>query len=42
LNSRDKTCFDSWLPVVQRMRPAQLRGDVVRVLNQKPGISCTV
>jgi DNA invertase Pin-like site-specific DNA recombinase len=48
-NSRDKTWLDrvlaqldSWLPTVQRMRPAQPWGDVVRVLNQKPGMSWTV
>jgi DNA invertase Pin-like site-specific DNA recombinase len=48
-NSRDKTWLDhvlaqldTWLPIVQRMRPAQPWGDVVRVLNQKPGMSWTV
>jgi DNA invertase Pin-like site-specific DNA recombinase len=48
-NSRDKTWLDrvlaqldTWLPTVQRMRPAQPWGDVVRVLNQKPGMSWTV
>src|SRR5690349_16266154 len=48
-NSRDKTWLDrvlaqldTWLPTVQRMRPAQPWGDVVRVLNQKPGMPWTV
>jgi hypothetical protein len=48
-NSRDKTHLDrvlaqldSWLPTVRRMRPTQPWGDVVRVLNQKPGMSWTV
>src|SRR3954447_16060984 len=34
--------LDTWLPTVQRMRPGQPWGDVVRVLNQKPGMSWTV
>src|SRR3954467_10141141 len=34
--------LDSWLPIVRRMRPAQPWGDVVRVLNQKPGMTWTV
>ena len=48
-NSRDKTWLDrvlaqldTWLPTVQRMRPAQPWGDVVRVLNHKPGMTWTV
>jgi hypothetical protein len=48
-NSRDKTWLDrvlaqldAWLPTVQRMRPAQPWGDVVRVLNQQPGMTWTV
>ena len=48
-NSRDKTWLDrvlaqldTWLPTVQRMRPAQPWGDVVRVLNQQPGMTWTV
>jgi Resolvase, N terminal domain len=34
--------LDTWLPTVQRMRPAQRWGDVVRVPNQKPDINWTV
>jgi DNA invertase Pin-like site-specific DNA recombinase len=34
--------LDSWLPLVRRMRPGQPWGDVVRVLNQGPGITWTV
>jgi DNA invertase Pin-like site-specific DNA recombinase len=34
--------LDTWLPIVRRMRPGQPWGDVVRVLNQQPGISWTV
>ena len=34
--------LDSWLPIVRRMRPGQPWGDVVRVLNQQPGIPWTV
>src|SRR4051812_30739759 len=34
--------LDTWLPTVQRMRPGQPWGDVVRVLNQKPGMTWTV
>jgi DNA invertase Pin-like site-specific DNA recombinase len=34
--------LDSWLPIVRRMRPGQPWGDVVRVLNQRPGIPWTV
>src|SRR3954447_668739 len=34
--------LDSWLPIVRRMRPAQPWGDVVRVLNQRPGMTWTV
>jgi Resolvase, N terminal domain len=48
-NSRDKTWLDrvlaqldTWLPTVQWMRPAQPWGDVVRVLNQKPGMTWTI
>src|SRR3954464_9855680 len=48
-NSRDKTWLDcvlaqldTWLPIVQRMRPTQAWGDVVRVLNQKPGMTWTI
>jgi hypothetical protein len=48
-NSRDKTWLDrvlaqldTWGPTVQRMRPAQPWGDVVRVLNHKPGMTWTV
>ena len=48
-NSRDKSWLDrvlaqldTWLPTVQRMRPAQPWGDVVRVLNQRPGMTWTV
>jgi DNA invertase Pin-like site-specific DNA recombinase len=29
--------LDTWLPTVRRMRPAQPWGDVVRVLNRRPG-----
>src|SRR3954451_6791064 len=38
LARRDAT----WLPIVRRIRPAQPWGDVVRVLNQKPGAVWTV
>jgi hypothetical protein len=34
--------LDTWLPLVRRMRPGQPWGDVVRVLNQGPGITWTV
>ena len=34
--------LDTWLPLVRRMRPGQPWGDVVRVLNQRPGIPWTV
>jgi Resolvase, N terminal domain len=34
--------LDTWLPIVRRMRPGQPWGDVVRVLNQQPGIPWTV
>src|SRR4051795_6650235 len=34
--------LDSWLPIVRRMRPAQPWVDVVRVLNQRPGMTWTV
>src|SRR5208283_134895 len=34
--------LDTWLPIVRRMRPAQPWGDVVRVLNQRPGVVWTV
>src|SRR3954462_10747723 len=34
--------LDSWLPIVRRMRPPQPWGDVVRVLNQRPGMTWTV
>jgi hypothetical protein len=46
---RDTTWLDrvlaqlgSWLPIVRRMHPTQPSGDVVRVLNQKPGMAWTV
>ncbi|HYZ22360.1 MAG TPA: recombinase family protein, partial [Rhodopila sp.] len=29
--------FDTWLPAVRRLRPAQPWGDVVRVLHRRPG-----
>ena len=34
--------LDSWLPTVQRMRPGQPWGDVVRVLNQAQATNWTV
>jgi hypothetical protein len=34
--------LDTWLPLVRRMRPGPPWGDVVRVLNQQPGIPWTV